>query len=363
MKKIGLIVNPIAGIGGRVALKGSDGELSRRAKEAGGVSPAPLRTVETLQEISYANIDFDMLTYPSMMGENEAVECGYHPTVLGHIGEETAAEDTKRATREMIRAGAELILFAGGDGTGLDIMEIVGDRFPVLGIPAGVKMHSGIFAINPKLAGRLCVNFLKGRTGTKKMEVVDYDKKGNLKLFGYMLVPYDQDIIQGTKSYVPSEEGDEEAIAAEITESMPNEYAYLIGPGMTAKSVLTSLGLPYTLLGVDVIRNKRLLVQDANEKQLLDIVEQFPSKIVLGIVGGQGFLLGRGNQQFSPSVIRKIGKDNLIVVATEQKILSLHGRPLLVDTGDPELDQTLTGYLRIITGYRRAAIYGVAQSP
>jgi predicted polyphosphate/ATP-dependent NAD kinase len=195
------------------------------------------------------------------------------------------------------------------------------------------------------------------------MEVVDYDKEGNLKLLGYILVPYDQDIIQGTKSYVPSEESDEQAIAAEIIESMPNECAYIIGPGITAKSVLTSLGRPYTLLGVDVIRNKCLLVQDANEKQLLDIVEQFPSKILLGIVGGQGFLLGRGNQQISPSVIRKIGKDNLIVVATEQKILSLRGRPLLVDTGDPKLDQTLTGYLRVITGYRRSAVHRVAQSP
>jgi predicted polyphosphate/ATP-dependent NAD kinase len=363
MKKIGLVVNPIAGIGGRAALKGSDGELSRRAMEYGEVSPAPRRTVESLQEISYANIEFEILTYPSAMGENEAVECGYRPTVFGHIGEETTAEDTKRAVREMMKHGAELILFAGGDGTARDIMEIAGDRFPVLGIPAGVKMQSGIFAINTKLAGRLCVKFLKGQTSTQKMEVVDYDMKGNLKLFGYMLVPYDQNIIQGTKSYVTSVEGDEQAIAAGIIEDISDEYAYIIGPGMTAKLVPESLGLPYTLLGVDVIRNKHLFIRDANEKQLLDVVERFPSKIVIGIVGGQGFLLGRGNQQISPNIIRKIGRDNLIVVATEQKILSLHGRPLLVDTGDHELDETLIGYIRVVTGYRRSAVCKVAQSP
>ena len=363
MKKIGVVVNPVAGIGGRVGLKGSDGDLSRLAKEFGGVSPAPRRTVEALREISYSNLHFIMLTYPSAMGESEAVECGYHPTVLGQIGEETTGEDTKRAVRELINHGAELILFAGGDGTALDIMDIVEDKFPVVGIPAGVKMHSGIFAISPKLAGRLCVNYLRGQTLMKKMEVLDYDRGGNLKLLGYMLVPYDQDIIQGSKSYLPSEEGDEQAIAAGIIESMLDEYAYILGPGMTAKSVLESLGLQYTLLGVDVIRNKRLLVRDANEKQLLDVVERFPSKLLIGIVGGQGFLLGRGNQQISPDVVRKIGKENIIVVATEQKILSLHGRPLLIDTGDRELDQTLIGYVKVLTGFRQSAICKVAESP
>ncbi|HUO42884.1 MAG TPA: ATP-NAD kinase family protein [Methylomirabilota bacterium] len=362
MKRIGLVVNPVAGIGGRVGLKGSDGELSRKAKSYGGVSQASHRTVEALQEISCANIDFALLTYPYLMGETEAVECGYRPTVLGHIPVETTAEDTKRAATDFIERGADLILFTGGDGTALDILGVAGDEFPVLGIPAGVKMHSGVFAINPRLAGRLCISFLKDQTGTKKMEVMDWDAQGSLKLFGYLMVPYDQNIIQSGKSYIPVEEGDEEAIAAEILESISDRYAYIMGPGMTAKSVMERLGLPYALLGVDVIREGHVLVQDANEKQLLSVVEQFPSKIVLGIVGGQGFLLGRGNQQISPCVIRKVGKENLIVVATEQKVVSLHGRPLLVDTGDTELDKELTGYVRIITGYRRSAVHRISQT-
>jgi len=195
------------------------------------------------------------------------------------------------------------------------------------------------------------------------MEVLDYDMEGNLKLLGYMLMPYDRDFVQGSKSYVLSEEGDEQAIAEEISESILDEYAYIIGPGLTAKAVLQKLGLQYTLLGVDVIRNKRLLIQDANERQLLDVAARFPTKILVGIVGGQGFLLGRGNQQISPDLVRKLGKDSLIVVATERKILSLRGRSLLVDTGDRELDQTLIGYIRVITGYRRSAVCRVGRSP
>ena len=148
-------MNPVAGIGARLALKESDGELGRKAKSVGEVSPAPRKTVETLKEISHGKIDFVILTYPSAMGENEAIECGYHPMVMGQIQEETTGQDTKRAARDMIKHGADLILFAGGDGTALDLLQVVGDAFPILGIPSGVKMHSGLFAINPALAGWL----------------------------------------------------------------------------------------------------------------------------------------------------------------------------------------------------------------
>ena len=363
MKKVGLVVNPIAGIGGRVGLKGSDGELSRKAAELGGISAAPQRTIETLRWLLKAKIDFVILTYPAEMGEDEAFESGIVPTVVGRlVSDHTTADDTKRAAGDMIESRVDLLLFSGGDGTARDLMEVLDARVPVVGIPAGVKMHSGVFAINPRLAGRLAVSFLQGQTLTKEVEVVDYDGDGNLKLFGYMRVPFDQSIIQGTKGYVPAEEGDEQAIAAGVIEELSGEYAYIIGPGKTAKSVMQSLNLPYTLLGVDVIKNKHLLIGDANEKQLLDVVERYDSKMVIGVIGGQGFLLGRGNQQISPNVVRKIGKQNMIVVATEEKILSLKNRPLLVDTGDQELDQSLVGYIKVVTGYRRTAVCRVAQS-
>jgi len=262
----------------------------------------------------------------------------------------------------MIESQVDLLLFCGGDGTARDLMETLDERVPVLGIPAWVKMHSGVFAINPELAGRLVVSFLKGQTLTKEIEVVDYDSEENLKLFGYMRVPFDESAIQGTKGYVPAGEGDEEAIAAGVIEELSDDYAYIIGPGRTAKSIMRSLGLPYTLLGVDVVKSKRLLIRDANEKQLLDVVNQYSSKIVVGVIGGQGFLLGRGNQQISPNVVRKIGKQNVIVVATEEKILSLKNRPLLVDTGDQQLDKNLTGYIKVITGYRQTAVCRVDRS-
>jgi len=262
----------------------------------------------------------------------------------------------------MIKYG-NLILFAGGDGTALDILQVVGDAFPILGIPSGVKMHSGLFAINPTLAGWLRISFLKEQIKTKKMEVIDYDAKGDLKLFGYALVPYDEHSIQGAKGYVPAEEGDEEAIATDIIESVAEGYAYIIGPDITAKSVMESLGLPYTLLGVDVIRNGRFITQDANEKQLFGVVEQFPSKILLGIIGGQGFLLGPGksaNQSFRDTEGWK-EESNRRCNRAENSFASC--RPLLVDTGDVELDRDLTGYVKITTGYRRSAVYRIPQSP
>jgi predicted polyphosphate/ATP-dependent NAD kinase len=363
MRKIGLIVNPIAGIGGRLGFKGSDGVLAKKACELGGTSSAPGRTVEALHEILEAMNGVALLTYPSKMGQEEAVKCGIDPIVLGKIEEgNTTADDTKRAVREMIKEGVDLIVFSGGDGTARDVMEIVEERVPVLGIPAGVKMHSGVFAINPRLAGKLIINFLSGQSSTRPEEVLDYDDEGNLKLYGYMRVPYEEALIQESKSYIAGYENEAKWIAAGIIEEISVDHAYIIGPGTTAKALMIGLGVPYTLLGVDVVKGRKLLIGDANEGQLLNVVNRFNSKIVVGVVGGQGFLFGRGNQQISPSVIRKVGKENLIVLATEEKIASLKGKPLLVDTGDQQLDQSLIGYIRVNTGYRSSTICRVSQS-
>src|SRR5208337_506411 len=363
MRKIGLIVNPIAGLGGRLGFKGSDGILARRASELGETSLAPQRTVEALREIIYGTTDVALLTYPSEMGQDEAIKCGINPVVMGTITVgQTTAEDTKRAVREMIQEGVELIVFSGGDGTARDIMDVADEKIPVLGIPAGVKMHSGVFAINPRLAGRLVVSFLSSQISTQLEEVLDYDNEGNLKLYGYMSVPYEEALIQESKSLVPAYENDETWIASGIIEEISDDCAYIIGPGTTAKAFMKALGLTYTLLGVDVVKSGKLIISDANETQLLDIVNRFNSKILVGVVGGQGFLFGRGNQQISPNVIRRVGKENLIVVATEGKIASLKGRPLLVDSGDQQLDQSLVGYIKVNTGYRLSAICKVAQS-
>lgn len=362
MRKIGLIVNPIAGIGGRLGFKGSDGVLAQRASELGGISYAPQRTIDALKELFNSMNDIALLTYPAEMGQDEAIKSGFNPSVMGRIvSGRTTAEDTKKAISELVKEGVELILFSGGDGTARDILEVVGDRIPVLGIPAGVKMHSGVFTINPRLAGKQAANFLRDQTSTKLMEVLDYDNDSNLKLYGYMRVPYEQSSIQGSKGYVPTDGDEEKGIATWIIEELTADCAYIIGSGNTAKAFMKSLGLPYTLLGVDVVKNGKLLVRDANEMQLLDIVSRFNSRIIIGIIGGQGFLFGRGNQQISPTVIRKVGKENLIIVATEAKIASLRNRPLLVDTGDKPLDESLGGYIKVKTGYRLSAVCKVAQ--
>ncbi|MGB9439564.1 MAG: NAD(+)/NADH kinase, partial [Desulfobacterales bacterium] len=155
MKKVGLIVNPIAGMGGRVGLKGSDGnEILKKAKEMGAQAEAPERTIKALMSVVPLKDSIEVVTYPYDMGEEEAITCGIAPKVIGHIKrEKTDANDTFKAARKMEQLAVDLLLFAGGDGTARDIYRAIGDKIPALGIPTGVKMHSAVFAISPKYAG------------------------------------------------------------------------------------------------------------------------------------------------------------------------------------------------------------------
>jgi predicted polyphosphate/ATP-dependent NAD kinase len=372
MKKLGLIVNPIAGVGGRVGLKGSDGDASKRAFELGAVPIAPQRATDALKEISRNRNDVEILSYLGDMGENEAKAAGFKPQVIGSIQPgKTTATDTRKAAKEMLDARVELLLFAGGDGTAKDICESVGEKLLVLGIPAGVKMHSGVFAINPRIAGQLTVSYLNGGASTRSMEVVDFveldresqSQERQLKLFGYLTTPFERTAIQGMKTASTPEDDGEEAIANSIIDDIVDcndDYFYIVGPGKTAKAVLVAMGLENTILGIDVFYEKRVVLKDANEKQLLDLIDAKKAKIIMGVIGGQGFLFGRGNQQLSPEVIRRVGKDNTVVVSTKSKILALRGRPILVDTGDEALDQQLSGFWRIRTGYGTSIVYRIA---
>ncbi|MGA8857837.1 MAG: ATP-NAD kinase family protein [Candidatus Bathyarchaeia archaeon] len=367
MKKLGVIVNPIAGVGGRVGLRGSDGPSSRRALALGAVQESPHRASKALREIRGNVPDLIMITYPSEMGADEAKAAGFEPRIIGSITPgHTTASDTRRAAREMLDAKVDLLLFAGGDGTARDIYESVGEKLPVLGIPAGVKMHSGVFAINPKLAGELSISYLKGNADLRPMEVVDFSEEPpsgelGLKLFGYLEVPYERLAVQGMKTEVSRDDG-EEAIGCDLIETVTkSDDLFIIGPGKTAKSVLHALGLEYTLLGVDVLLRKQLVLRSVNEQQLLELGTGKKTRIIVGVIGGQGFLFGRGNQEISPEVIKRVGKENIIVVATESKLADLRGRPIVIDTGDEELDKALSGYYRIVTGYRKSAIHKVAE--
>ncbi len=372
--RLGLIVNPIAGMGGRVGLKGTDGEeILRICKEKGAIPEAPQKTVEALKRLVPAKDEIEIVTYPGEMGELEAREAGFEPIVIGSIiPGNTTSEDTRRATKDIADFGVKLLLFAGGDGTARDVYSALKDRQqPVLGIPAGVKIHSGVFAINPRRAGELALLFMQGKVrDMKEAEVMDIDEEAfrqgwvSAALYGYLLIPHERTFVQSKKAgQAASDTVDLEGISYYILDHMDEnkDAIYIIGPGTTTRAIKQKLGDECTLLGVDVSQDKKIIALDADEKKLLEILsDDKKAFIVVTIIGGQGYIFGRGNQQISPKVIRKVGLENIIVVATRNKVSALGHNPLLVDTGDEELDQALCGYVRVVTGYLEQRIMKVS---
>jgi predicted polyphosphate/ATP-dependent NAD kinase len=383
-RRLGLIVNPVAGLGGRVGLKGSDGaDIQRKALALGAVPQSLNRAIQALERVR-AIEDLQVITYPGEMGADAARACGLEPTVIGSIEPgETTAEDTRNAAREMLRSNVALLLFAGGDGTARDIINAVGDALPVLGIPAGVKIHSAVYATNPINAGELARLVLEGRgVRLREAEVMDIDEQAvrqgvvSAKLYGYLKVPFQRELVQSLK--MPSSLGEEAslyAIAHDVVGQMVPGCLYIIGPGTTTRAITSRLGLNKTLIGVDVVCKKemagmrprpegRLVAADVNESQLLALLEGREWKdramIIVTPIGGQGYILGRGNQQISPRVIEIVGKEGIVVVSTAAKINSLGGRPLLVDTGDRAVDRMLSGYVKVVTGYDERVVYRVS---
>ncbi len=362
MKKLGLIVNPIAGMGGRVGLKGTDGpEIVARARELGAEPVAPARAVEAMRALKRFNLDFELLTYPAEMGEDEAREAGFSPEVMGKIiSGQTTAQDTIRAAKEMSKRGVNLILLVGGDGTMRDAIGAVGTATPLLGVPAGVKLHSAAFANTPEAAAEVAARFFREGLPLHEAEVMDIDeeayREGRLvaRLEGYARVPYEPTMVQATKEGSTGLElVDQKAIARWVMELMERERMYALGPGTTTRAVAEELGIyDSTLLGVDLIEDYKLVAKDANEKQILKAIEGKPATIIVSPIGNQGFILGRGNQQLSPAVVRKVGKENVLVIATPQKLSSTP--TLKVDTGDAKLDDEFRGYIKVITGYRQS---------
>ncbi len=261
----------------------------------------------------------------------------------------------------------DLILFAGGDGTARDIYSATNGNVPFVGVPAGVKIHSGVYAINPGCAGEVAARFLEGKLDKiREAEVMDIDedafRDGRVvaKLFGYLRIPVERRYIQCVKAGgVQSEQKSLIGIADELIQEMSADRIYIVGPGTTTRVIFDRLDLPKTLLGVDVLHNRKLILSDVSETQLLELVAARKATIIVTVIGGQGHIFGRGNQQISPRIIRKVGKDNIRVVTSVEKLTALNGRPLLVDTGDEEVDRMLAGYFRVITGYGEYAIYRV----
>ena len=370
-KKVGLIVYPVAGMGGRVGLKGSDGvEILRRARELGATPTAPNRAVDALLGLAPLANQIELISFPAEMGEAEARRAGFKPSVIGRIQPgHTTADDTRRAATEMAARHVELLIFAGGDGTARDVYQAVGLGLPVIGIPAGVKIHSGVYATNPDRAARLAIMYLRGQVkALGELEVMDIDEEAfrqgriSAQLYGYLNVPLERRFTQGAKAASVKSQHETlamQSIAEQIVESMDVDCLYVIGSGTTPREIMNRLGLQNTLLGIDAVLNKKLVAMDLNETQLLELIDDKKSKIVVTPIGGQGYLFGRGNQQLSPEVIKKVGAENIIVAATRSKLGSLQRRPLLVDTGDKEVDQMLQGYVRVVTGFKEEMVYKI----
>jgi predicted polyphosphate/ATP-dependent NAD kinase len=363
--KLGFIVNPIAGMGGRVGLKGTDGVL-REAIARGAKPVAPKRAREFLQKLkeTITEMPMEILTCPGLMGEEEAKKASLQVQVLPmKIGEKTTAEDTKTAVKLITNVKADLMVFVGGDGTAKDVFDAMQrcGEIPVLGVPSGVKMYSGVFAVNLSDAVDVVLAFAQNQAEITEFEIMDADETAirsdafEVKLHGFLKAPFLPMRIQGSKQVSPEtvdEKENQTAIARFIIEEMQPEAVYILGPGTTVKRIAELLGVKKTVLGVDVYKNCRIIL-DVNEKKILAEVENWQNTwIILSPIGRQGILFGRGNQQISPAIIKRVGKQRIIVVATKGKLQGIDGGVLRVDIGDTEADNLLGGYIKVVTDYR-----------
>ncbi len=370
LKKIGLIINPIAGIGGKVGLKGSDGaDTYKRAMTLGAVPECGRKVLTALKELQSIRGEFEIYTYSGNMGEAACAEAGLNFRIVGQPEHAlTVPGDTKQAAKKIVEMDVDLLVFAGGDGTARDIMDAIGMEVPVLGIPAGCKIHSGVYAVNPTAAGRLICRYIQGKVKeTVEAEVMDIDEElfregiVQAKLYGYLNVLRDQGFVQNRKSGGSVQTDSVEAIADYLASLWEEDVLYVVGTGSTTAAVMKRMGLENTLLGVDLVYKKQVIVKDCTEQEILENIEKHDKvKILVTVIGGQGYIFGRGNQQISAEVIRRTGRDNIIVIAAKEKMLLLQGKPLYVDTGDSEVDSVLSGYLRVIVGYKDIMIAKVS---
>lgn len=363
--RLGLIINPLAGLGGSVGLKGSDGQ-AEQAIALGAAPQAMHRATTALTELLPQRDKFTVYTVAGDMGQSvcEALGLDYQ-LVYSPQRWPSIAEDTETAATLMAEQGVDILLFAGGDGTARNICAAVAEHTTVLGIPAGVKIHSGVYAISPQAAGKLVAKLVAGElVSLSEAPVMDIDEQAfragvvKARRFGEMRIPTQLRYVQSVKmGGRESEELVLADLAAFVVSQMEANIRYVMGSGSTVAAVMAELGLDNTLLGVDVVENGQLIASDVTAAQLLDLVQGYPTKLIITLIGGQGHVFGRGNQQLSPAVIRAIGRDNLLLIASKAKLQQLDGRPLLADTGDAELDLQLTGLINVLTGYNDYVMY------
>lgn len=361
--RIGFIVNPIAGMGGKVGLKGTDGVVEE-AIAKGAAPVAPERAVEFLrelkQQVSGTQVEFSCC--PAKMGADEAETAGLSYQVLDMtVAAKTKALDTEAAVKLLTKEKVDLIVFVGGDGTARNILDANPNGIPVLGVPAGVKMYSGIFAINPEDGAKAVAAFLQNRAEIADFEIMDADENAirkdifDVKLYGCLKGVSVPALIQGSKEVSPStvtEKGSQTDIAKYVVEELPKDATLILGPGTTVERIAEELGVKKTILGVDLYRDGKVTL-DVDEKTLLENVKDWNKTwIILSPIGHQGILLGRGNQQISPKIVKNVGKKHILVVATLNKLQGMDTNALRVDLGDEEANGMLSGETLVVTGYR-----------
>lgn len=363
---VGVLLNPIAGFGGTLAMHGTDqlpGSLYDAAVDA---ARAEQRLLRALTSFSAEHLDATLLVPAGLLGSGQLTRAGVpHVTldVVRPVGR-TTKRDTADAARALVAAHVDCLLFAGGDGTATDIASAVGEVVPVIGVPSGVKMHSEVFARSPESAGQLLAQFLRGECRLEAVEVLDVvgDRSSTV---GTLMAPASRALLQRAKAVVPAQisEISRGLIARDVVETHGRRGTWVLGPGTTVATVADELGVAATLRGVDVLHTSGVVEQDVTEERLFEIVDGCnDARLVLGVIGGQGFLLGRGNHEVSPRVIERIGVESVCIVASEAKISGLFPPILLVDVGDARALHPLVGYRRVHSGAGHHTVMNVVNA-
>jgi len=377
MFKIGLVINPYAGIGGRVGFKGSDGdEIREQALKLGAKKLSLEKALLSFKQFEEHFSHIKVYTASGEMGEqlctilNISHQVVLYPKSSSHFQEQllTSAKDTELLVDELCQLELDIILFVGGDGTARNVCNVIKEEQLVLGIPAGVKIHSGVYSVSPEAAGKLMCELLSGNmVSVQQADVVDLNevefRAGRVKTkhYGEMSVPNSQVYMQSVKGgSSQSEDLELIDIASDVIEDMQDDVYYVVGSGTTCAAIMDELSITNTLLGSDVVFNQGLYLADATEKDLLHLLTNATKVVfILTVIGGQGHILGRGNHQISPEVIKKVGWSSFRIITTKSKLLELQGRPLQVDTGETELDHKLFGLKKVTTGYHEQVLYPV----
>lgn len=370
--RLGLLLNPVAGAGGPAALKGSDALATREAVFRGEItSPAAERVQLFLKTLHTQADKLQIFCARGAMGSDVLDRLGLSCELIVYQPKaHSDSDDTKAVCAEFSERGIDLLVFAGGDGTARDICDAVDLRLACLGIPSGVKMQSAVFGIHPVASAEIVLALIEGRAvSLAYREVRDIDEaalqNGEVKSrhYGELKVPLLDDLVQQVKQ--GGAEVDEFVVldmTDEVRERL-HEFAgnsmLVFGPGSTTHAVQRELGYPATLLGVDVFFQSEswLDVDEAQLQQLLLAHPQVPRRLILTIIGGQGHVIGRGNQQLSARNLKLLERENLWVLAAPHKLQALEGRALLIDSGDPELDADWRGLLEVITGYQKISLH------